>query len=107
MFLDKKRLAESVPHLVPLPVREEGGGAAGSELDAVPGQADVDVQQAGHQLQGKVVSLESDDFRISVQKLKRLISSEAFPILMTEFNVCPGLEVTVSCQFNIKYGTIY
>ena len=45
---------------MPLPVREGGGGPPGPELDGVPGQAEVEVEQAGHQLQGEVVSLEQE-----------------------------------------------
>ena len=49
-------------YLVPLAVREEVGGPAGAELDGVPVHADVDIEQAFHQLQGKVISLEQNIF---------------------------------------------
>ena len=43
---------------MPLPVREKARGPAGSELDGVTAHADVDVEKAFNQLQGKVIPLE-------------------------------------------------
>ena len=56
---------------MPLAVREDQGGATGAELDGVSVHADVDIEQAVHQLQGKVISLEQKIF-ICWRKLEYL-----------------------------------
>ena len=45
-------------HLVPGAVREWVRGAAGPELEPVPAQPQLEVQQPGLELQGEVVSLQ-------------------------------------------------
>ena len=47
---------------MPLTVREEVRRPAGSELDSVSAHADVDIEQAFNQLQGKVISLEHNKY---------------------------------------------
>ena len=49
---------------MPLSVREDVRGLAGSELDGVSAHADVDIEQAFNQLQGKVISLEHNIYNI-------------------------------------------
>ena len=116
---------------MPLSVREDVRGLAGSELDGVSAHADVDIEQAFNQLQGKVISLEHNIYNICWRKLEYLSSvvcrvlnfiSEydmtfisiiqyikirlGFFHAASNYNFSMFEKVTVSCQFNIKYENI-